>query len=71
MGVQIQRSEEARRQAEDRNAQLQRHIMALNNSSQQQASRMARMAVELRRMHAISLRHFVEKERAASASSFQ
>ncbi|CDI82307.1 hypothetical protein, conserved [Eimeria praecox] len=68
---QIKRSEEARKQAEDRNAQLQRHIMTLNDSSQHQASRVARMEVELRRMHAISLRHFVEKERVASARSLQ
>ncbi|CDJ30901.1 uncharacterized protein EMH_0033240 [Eimeria mitis] len=46
--AQIKRSEEARRDAEERNAQLQQHIMALNNSSQQQASRVARMEVELR-----------------------
>lgn len=45
--------------------------MALNTSSQQQASRMARMEIELRRMHAVSLRHFVEKERVVSGRSLQ
>ncbi|OEH75255.1 hypothetical protein cyc_06823 [Cyclospora cayetanensis] len=66
---QVEKAEEARKSAEKESARLQLHLNAVNDSSQVQASRLAKLKLELQRMHAISQRHFVERERITSSRS--
>lgn len=71
LNLQVVRSETARKNAEDANCQLKSQMVALQNSSRQQAFRLARQEVELRRMHAVLQRHFVDRGRIELSRSFQ